>query len=112
MDETEARPAATGDTLAVDFVGKVDGVEFPGGSAEDINVELGGSGFIPGFSEQLEGLAAGEERTINVTFPADYGAKELAGKDATFDVKAKALKRAVLPEIDDALATKLGLREP
>ncbi|MCQ8241387.1 trigger factor [Rhizosaccharibacter radicis] len=104
----EARGVAAGEVITVDFVGKVDGVAFEGGTANDVNVEIGGEGFIPGFAEQLEGLAPGESRTINVTFPADYQAAELAGKDATFDVTAKALKRPVEPAIDDDLAKKIG----
>ncbi|MXV44602.1 trigger factor [Saccharibacter sp. 17.LH.SD] len=105
----EDRPAAQGDVLAVDFVGKINGEAFDGGSAEDVNVEIGGEGFIPGFSEQMEGMKVGDERTIAVTFPADYQAAEFAGKEATFDLKAKALKRAVDPAIDDELAKSLGL---
>jgi len=105
---TEDRGARTGDTLTVDYVGKVDGVEFPGGTGTAMPVELGGSGFIPGFSEGMEGMRPGEERQINVTFPAEYNNKELAGKPATFDLKATALQQAKPLEIDDALAEKLG----
>ncbi len=104
----ETRPAANGDVLEVDFVGKIDGVAFDGGTANDVNVELGGQGFIPGFAEQLEGMSAGEKRTITVTFPADYQATELAGKEATFDIDAKALKRPVDVALDDELAKKIG----
>jgi trigger factor len=107
----EVRPAAKGDILSVDFIGKVDGEAFPGGTAEGIDVEVEGPGFIPGFTEQLAGLAPGESRTISVTFPEDYGAKNLAGKAATFDVTAKALKRRVVPAIDDDFAKKLGFEE-
>ena len=105
---TEDRPAANGDVLMVDFVGKIDGVAFDGGSADDVNVEIGGAGFIPGFAEQLEGMKAGDEKVIHVTFPADYQAENLAGKEATFDIKAKELKRPVDAPIDDELAKKLG----
>ena len=104
----EARGAGTGEVLTVDFVGKVDGVAFDGGTANDVDVEIGGTGFIPGFSEQLEGLGAGESRTIEVTFPADYQATELAGKAATFDVAAKTLKRPIDPALDDELAKRIG----
>ena len=104
----EARGAAMGEVLTVDFVGSIGGVPFEGGTASDVNVELGGQGFIPGFAEQLEGLAPGEARTIEVTFPADYQAAELAGKEASFAVTAKALKRAVEPEINDDLARQIG----
>lgn len=105
----EDRPAGKGDVLCVDFVGKIDGTPFEGGSAEDVNVEIAGEGFIPGFSEQMDGMKAGEERTITVTFPEDYQASELAGKEATFEVKAKALKKAEDPAVDDELAKSLGL---
>ncbi len=104
----EQRGAAAGDTLSVDFVGTVDGVAFEGGAGSDVDVELGGTGFIPGFAEQLEGLAPGAQRVIEVTFPEPYQAAELAGKAARFEVTAKALKRAVDPAIDDDLAKTLG----
>ena len=104
----EVRGAQTGEVLTVDFAGKVDGVAFDGGTASDVDVEIGGTGFIQGFSEQLEGLAPGGERTIDVTFPADYQATELAGKAATFDVTAKALKRPIDPALDDELAKRIG----
>lgn len=104
----EVRPSVKGDVLSVDFVGKRDGVPFDGGTAEDVNVELGGEGFIPGFAEQIEGMQPGEEKVITVTFPENYGAEELAGKEATFDIKVKALKKAVDAPIDDELAKKLG----
>lgn len=107
----EVRPAAKGDVLTVDFIGKVDGVAFEGGTGTDMDVEVAGSGFIPGFTEQLEGVSAGETRQINVTFPEEYGAKELAGKAATFDITVKALKQSLVPAVDDALAKKLGFEE-
>ena len=105
---TEDRGAQTGDTLTVDFVGKVDGVPFSGGTGTDMAVELGGAGFIPGFSEGMQGMKPGEERQIAVTFPEQYHAKELAGKPATFDLTAKLLQQAKPVALDDALATKLG----
>lgn len=104
----ESRPAAKGEVLTVDFVGKIDGEPFEGGAATDAEIEVGGEGFIPGFTDQLEGIAPGEARTINVTFPEGYGAEKLAGKAATFDITAKALKQPVVPPVDDALATKVG----
>ena len=107
-DITEDRGAATGEILVVDFTGSIDGTPFQGGTGGDINIEVGGQGFIPGFTEQLEGLKPGETRTIDVTFPAAYHAAELAGKPAKFEIVAKALKRGVTPAVDDALATKLG----
>jgi trigger factor len=104
----EARPAAKGEVLTCDFVGRVDGEPFEGGTATDVDMEVGGGGFIPGFTEQLEGMRPGESKTINVTFPADYGAPNLAGKEATFDVTAKKLKQRVVPAIDDELARTFG----
>jgi trigger factor len=104
----EQRPAEPGDVLTVDFTGRIDGEPFPGGSASGIDVEVGGPGFIPGFTEQLAGMTVGETREIEVTFPETYGVKEVAGKQARFEVTAKALKRAVIPPVDEALAEKLG----
>ena len=108
VDVEESRPAATGDVLVCDFVGKIGGEPFPGGAASDMDIEVGGGGFIPGFTEQLAGMSPGEEKTINVSFPAEYGAAELAGKDATFDITAKKLKQAIVPAVDDELAKKFG----
>jgi trigger factor len=109
MEETEARAAAKGEVLVCDFVGRIDGVEFQGGAASDMPIEVAGPGFIPGFTEQLEGMAPGEERLVKVSFPAEYGSAELAGKDAEFTVTAKALKIYAKPALDDELAKKLGL---
>ncbi|WP_431305421.1 trigger factor [Sediminicoccus sp. BL-A-41-H5] len=109
LEETEARAAAKGEVLVCDFVGRIGGEEFQGGSATDMPIEVAGPGFIPGFTEQLEGLAPGEERVIKVSFPAEYGSAELAGKDAEFTVTAKALKTYSKPALDDELAKKLGL---
>ncbi|GBR50968.1 peptidyl-prolyl cis-trans isomerase trigger factor [Neokomagataea thailandica NBRC 106555] len=105
----EDRAAVIGDVVNVDFVGKVNGEAFDGGTAQDVNVEIGGEGFIPGFAEQIEGMKVGEEKIITVTFPEDYQAEELAGKEATFDIKANALKKAIDPAIDDELAKTVGL---
>ncbi|QNT78874.1 trigger factor [Entomobacter blattae] len=107
-DSDQKRPAAVGDVMNVDFIGKMDGVPFEGGTATDVNVEIGGSGFIPGFAEQVEGMSPGEEKTITVTFPENYQAQNLAGKEATFDIKANGFKKAVEVTIDDAMAQKLG----
>jgi len=104
----EARAAVKGEVLTVDFLGKIDGVPFQGGDAKDMDIEVGGDGFIPGFTDQLEGMSAGDFKVIDVQFPAEYGAAELAGKAATFDITAKTLKIQVLPAVDDALAQKLG----
>ena len=105
---TEDRGAQVGDTLTIDFLGKVGDVPFLGGAGTAMPVELGGSGFIPGFSEGLVGMKPGEERTIDVTFPAEYHAKELAGQAATFEIKSGTLQQPKPMPIDDALAEKLG----
>jgi trigger factor len=106
--EPKDGPAADGDSLTIDFVGKVDGVAFEGGSAEGAELVLGSNQFIPGFEAQLVGASAGEERTINVTFPADYGAEQLKGKDATFDVVVKQVRAPKDTAVDADLAAKLG----
>jgi trigger factor len=105
---TDHPGAANGEVLTVDFVGKIDGEPFPNGTGNDVNVELGGTGFIPGFADQLQGMRPGESRTIAVTFPEEYGNKDLAGKAATFDITAKKLSRPVVPAVDDELAKKLA----
>lgn len=107
-EERGDRGAAPGEVLTVDYVGRVDGEEFPGGTGKGVEVEIGGTGFIPGFSEQLEGLKPGETRTIEVTFPAEYGVPTLAGKAATFEITAHTLSRPVVPAADDELGKKLG----
>lgn len=107
----EDRPAAPGDILVIDFAGSVNGEAFAGGTGTDMEIEVAGPGFIPGFSEQLDGVRPGETRTISATFPEEYGVAELAGKQASFEVTAKALKRAVLPEANNQLAEKLGFED-
>ena len=102
------RPATKGDFLTVDYTGRIDGAPFPGGAGTDVDIEVGGSGFIPGFTEQLEGILAGETRTIDVTFPEGYATTDLAGKAAQFEIAAKTLKSASVPAVDDALAEKVG----
>ncbi|MCC7427650.1 MAG: trigger factor [Alphaproteobacteria bacterium] len=104
----EARAAEKGDVLKVDFVGRIDGKEFDGGKADGVEIDVAGDGFIPGFTEQLVGMKAGEKRTINVTFPAEYPAEAVAGKAAEFDITAHELKKSVLPALDDAFAKTLG----
>jgi len=104
----EDRPAETGDVLTVDFEGTVDGVAFEGGTAQDAKVEIGGEGFIPGFSEGMLGMKVGETRDIDVTFPETYHSEAVAGKAAVFKVTAKALGKPVETAIDDAFASKLG----
>lgn len=100
--------AKDGDQVVMDFVGKVDGEAFEGGSAEDYPLVLGSNSFIPGFEEQLVGAKAGEEKAVTVTFPEDYGAENLAGKEAVFDCTVKEIKEPVAAEINDELATKFG----
>ena len=97
-----------GDFLTIDFTGKIDGAAFQGGTGTDMDVEVGGPGFIPGFTEQLEGFSPGESRSIEVRFPEAYGVADLAGKAAGFDITVKQLKRAVVPAADDELAKKIG----
>jgi trigger factor len=106
--ETVDRPAQRGDFVVMDFTGRLGDEPFEGGGGRDQMVELGSGRLVPGFEAQLEGAGAGEERTVNVTFPEEYGAPELAGQDATFDVKVKEVKAKELPPLDDELATEAG----
>lgn len=98
------RAAAEGDTVMLDFEGSVDGVPFDGGKGENFALELGSGTFIPGFEEQLVGMKAGEERDVNVTFPAEYGEKSLAGKAAVFKCKINEVKEKQKPDLDDEFA--------
>jgi trigger factor len=100
------RPAQKGDALKLDFVGSVDGVEFPGGKAEDYVLELGSGSFIPGFEDQLVGAEVGKPIDVKVTFPAEYGAKDLAGKEAVFTCTVKEIREFVEKPADDELAKK------
>ena len=97
----EDQPAADGDETVIDFEGFLDGVAFEGGKGEKFPLKLGSGSFIPGFEEQLVGHKAGESFEINVTFPEDYGAKELAGKETVFKITIHEVKRTELPEVDD-----------
>ena len=107
--EKVERAAAKGDAVVIDFKGAVDGKEFPGGAGSDYRLELGSGSFIPGFEDQVAGAAPGEKRDIDVTFPADYGVPDLAGKAAKFDVTVKEV-HAFLPQpIDNTLAEALGM---
>lgn len=108
-DAPKTRKAQTGDQVTMDFVGKVDGVAFDGGTGEDMAVEIGSGRLIPGFEDQLVGVKAGDEKQITVTFPADYGVDTLSCKDATFDLKIKSVKIAGETTIDDEFAKNLGL---
>ena len=100
----EDRPAASGDTVTIDFEGFIDGVAFEGGKGTDYNLVLGSGTFIPGFEEQLTGASKGEEKEVNVTFPEDYHSKDLAGKDVVFRVTVKEIRVKELPELDDEFA--------
>jgi trigger factor len=108
-DAPKAHKAATGDLVVMDFVGKVDGVAFEGGTGEDMSVAIGSGRLIPGFEDQLVGVKTGDEKQIKVTFPADYGAKDLANKDATFDLVIKQVKLPGDTKIDEDFAKSLGL---
>lgn len=98
---TVERPAQDGDTAVIDFEGFKDGVAFEGGKGESYELKLGSHSFIPGFEEQVVGMSAGEEKEINVTFPEDYHASELAGAPVVFKVKVHEVKETVVPEKDD-----------
>jgi trigger factor len=106
--EAVDRPAAEGDFLLVDFQGSIDGEPFQGGEAHDELLELGAGRLIAGFEEQLTGATGGEEREVNVTFPTEYSAEQLAGKDAAFAVQVKEVREKVLPELDDEFAANSG----
>jgi len=107
-DKPEGAAAESGDQVVIDFKGTLDGEAFEGGSAEDFPLTLGSGSFIPGFEDQLVGVTAGESRDVAVTFPAEYGAPHLAGKDAVFAVTVKAVKAPKAAELDDELAKKFG----
>ena len=107
-DRAEGAVAEEGDQVVVDFVGKVDGEPFEGGAAEDYPLTLGSGSFIPGFEEQLVGVKVGDETAVTVTFPEDYQAENLAGKEAVFDCTVKAVKAPKPAEINDELAQKYG----
>ncbi len=110
-DRAEGEAAESGDQITIDFAGKVDGELFDGGSAEDYPLVLGSNSFIPGFEEQLIGKKVGEDVAVNVQFPAEYGAENLAGKDAVFDCKVKAVKAPAEAEINDELAKQFGAED-
>jgi len=110
-DRKKGSKAKDGDQVVIDFTGKIDGEAFEGGSGEDYPLELGSGSFIPGFEEQLVGAKAGEEVAVKVSFPAEYGAKHLAGKEAVFDCTVKAVKEPKAAEINDALAKQFGAED-
>lgn len=104
----EDRPVKDGDILTIDYSGSVDGVKFEGGTAQDQTLVIGSGAFIPGFEEQLIGKELNEETEINVTFPEEYHAPDLAGKEAVFEVKIKGIKEKELPELDDEFASEVS----
>jgi trigger factor len=110
-DRKKGTKSKDSDQVTIDFLGKVDGEAFEGGAAEDYPLVLGSNSFIPGFEAQLVGVKVGEEVEVNVTFPAEYGAENLAGKDAVFECKIKAVKAPKAAEINDELATKFGAED-
>lgn len=107
--EPVERAAQLEDQVTMDFVGSIGGEPFEGGAGEDMAIELGGGRLVPGFEDQLVGVKSGEERTLNVTFPEDYPQKNLAGKDARFDVKVKSVAEGKLPELTDEMAQAFGV---
>jgi len=104
----EGHVAAMGDFVTFDFLGSIDGVPFEGGAAENYQLELGSGRFIPGFEEQMVGMAVGAGATVKVTFPESYGSAELAGKPADFAVTVKEIKQKELPELNDDFAKEFG----
>ena len=108
VEEPEGVSAEEGHTLTIDFVGRVDGEVFEGGTAKGHEIELGSGRLVPGFETQLLGVAAGEDRQLEIDFPEDYGNADLAGKRAVFDVHVEAVKKRQLPELDDEFAKDLG----
>ena len=102
---------AVGDVLKINFVGSVDGVEFPGGKGEDVNLEIGSGSFIPGFEDQLVGAKVGSHVAVNVTFPEDYSAPKLGGKDAVFEVDVTEIDVSSAAKIDDQLGERLGFKD-
>ena len=107
----EERPAKTDDILVIDFLGRLGEEEFPGGKGEDYQLKLGSSTFIPGFEDQLIGAKAGEVREVKVTFPAEYHAADLAGKEASFTVTVKELREPDETRVDEDFAKQLGFEE-
>ena len=105
------RKSKKGERITIDFTGRIDGEEFAGGKAEDFALELGQGRMIPGFEDDIIGMKAGEEKTIKVTFPEDYHAENLKGKEAEFDIVAKKVEEQVLPELDDEFVALFGVTE-
>src|SRR5207237_4216932 len=110
-DAPKKHAAETGDLVVIDFEGKVGETAFEGGKGEDMSVQIGSGQLIPGFEDQLVGAKAGDSREVKVTFPADYPAEKLKGKDATFAVTVKAVKTGGENQIDEEFAKSLGLTD-
>lgn len=106
-----ARVAIAGDVVVVDFIGRIDGQEFAGGTGNDISIELGAKQFIPGFEEGLIGLGAKDHKILPIQFPDDYGKQDFAGKAVDFEVTVKIIKELVLPELDSKLFNTLGVKD-
>ena len=105
------RKTKKGDKLTIDFLGRVDGEEFEGGKAEGFELELGSGRMIPGFEKEITGMKVGEEKTISVTFPEDYHAENLKGKEAEFDITVHKTEGPILPDVDDEFAKLFGIEE-
>ncbi|HHX20453.1 MAG TPA: trigger factor [Clostridiales bacterium] len=108
QQEVTDRPVQEGDTVDMDYLGSVDGVPFEGGQDEHASLKIGSNQFIPGFEEQMVGMNAGEEKDITVTFPEQYHAENLAGKEAVFHVKVHAIQQDLRPELDDEFAADVS----
>lgn len=108
MADVTDRPVQNGDTVNLNYAGTVDGVAFEGGTAENQTLEIGSGHFIPGFEEQMVGMNVGEEKDLNVQFPKEYHAENLAGKDAVFHVKVNGIQVKVKPELDDDFAADVS----
>jgi len=109
LEVSKRKKAREGDTVTIDFVGSIDGVPFEGGQGEDFQLELGSGSFIPGFEDQVAGMQRDQEKDVEVSFPENYGQKDLAGKPAVFKVKLKEIKEKVSPQLDDEFAKEFGL---
>ncbi|WP_178861550.1 trigger factor [Thiomicrorhabdus cannonii] len=107
--KSAAKKAKKGEQVIIDFVGKLDGEAFEGGSAENVPLELGSGRMIPGFEDGIEGMKKGEEKTIEVTFPENYHAESLKGKTATFDITVHSIQTKELPEIDEEFVKSFGI---
>lgn len=108
MKDVDDRPVQDGDTVNLDYAGTIDGVAFAGGTAAAQDLVIGSGHFIPGFEEQMVGMKLGEEKDLKVTFPEEYGAKELAGKEAVFHVKVNSISEKELPALDDEFASEVS----